>query len=589
MFPVSNDYKDYISRRTVKYGWGGTITFKNNTSISFTGEQIDQNKSKIIRQCVSGENLEVGNAFAAELRLTLRDTASWSISSQTYNYYDAVVVITFYLYDSTGTLIETVPCGHFIVTEAERTYHTVTLTAYDKMNKFNKKLEGDTVYTDDMSPYSALASLCYRCGVTLGMKQLQIEALPNGTRTDLKLKKYKKGTSYKEILNGVCTVLGCIAYCDRYGNLRVTTYGQESVRAIDSSERYNSSYIDYIGRYSTIYAVNKKGEVDEFSIQHPSASERQLSMNIGKSILINAYTNAVRENIIRAVLTYIHNIKYCPCNVTMPADPSIDVADMVSIIGGEITGTYIPTTDTTVDPNKTYYERAGATYVEVTPVGDENPSEEYWYVAGANLICTKIEMPFYGQMKITSLAGSYELDADYYATEKEQQQQQDNNDNEDRWEKQEETNEDNEEAWERQEEVNEDVEEQMGELSGDIENLSARMAVNYIFPYAVNTNPISDGSSAYVLRFRFKCDRDGDTVAFYSMVSFTVSTTVSNNAYNDLELTVTYEMDGSTIATAVHTYDDGYAILTLNGIMAEPTAGDHTFDVKFACSGGGIS
>ena len=115
------------------------------------------------------------------------------------------------------------------------------------------------------------------------------------------------------------------------------------------------------------------------------------------------------------------------------------------------------------------------------------------------------------------------------------------------------------------------------------------MAVNYIFPYAVNTNPISDGSSAYVLRFRFKCDRDGDTVAFYSMVSFTVSTTVSNNAYNDLELTVTYEMDGSTIATAVHTYDDGYAILTLNGIMAEPTAGDHTFDVKFACSGGGIS
>lgn len=589
MFPVSNDYKDYISRRTVKYGWGGTITFKDHTSLSFNSEQIDQNKSKIIRQCVSGENLEVGNVFAAELRLALRDTSSWTISSKTYNYYDATVEITFYLYDSTGTLVESVPCGKYIITEAERTYHTVTLTAYDKINNFTRKLPNNNIFAEQCTPYQALVIISSVCGVTMANTQAQIEALPNGSRSDVKMRTYKKGTAYKELLSGVCTLLGCNAICDRYGYLRIISYGQDSVREIGAGERYNSSYVDYVGRYNTICAVNKKGEVDEYSVLSPSPTERSLTMSIGKPTLLNAYGDNVKEDIIENILTYINDIKYSPCNVTMPADPAIDIADMVSLIGGEITGVYVLTIDTSVDSNQTYYRKSGNNYIEVTPTGEENPSEEGWYVVGTHLICTKIEMPFYGQMKITSLAGSYELDADYYATEKEQQQQQDNNDNEERWEKQEETNTENEEAWEKQEETNEDVTETIEGINGDIENLSAKMAVNYIFPYAVNTDPISDGSSAYVLRFRFKCDRDGDTVSFYSMVSFVVSTTVSDNTYNDLELTVTYELDGSTIATAKHSYTDGYAILTLNGIVAEPTAGEHTFDVKFACSGGGIS
>lgn len=587
MFPVSNAYKDYISRRTVNYGWGGTITFTDNTAITFTKEQIDQNKSRITRQCVNGENLEVGSAYAGELRLTLRDTSSWSISEQTYNYYDATIAVSFYLYDENGTLIEEVPCGKFIVNEAERTYHTVTLIAYDKINNFNKKLENNNIFNEESTPYAAISTICSMCNVNFAMTRAQIEALPNGDRTDLKMRKYKKGTSYKELLNGVCTMLGSIALCDRYGRLIITTYSQDSIREINASQRYNSSYVDYIGRYNSICAVNKKGEVDEYTIIH--TSERSLTMNIGKSTLLNVYSDSVREDIIQNILTYIYSIKYSPCNVTMPTDAAIDITDLVSLVGGEISGIYIPTIETTVDPNMKYYEKSLGQYVEVTPEGTENPSEEEWYVAGTHLICTKIEMPFFGQMKITSQAGSYELDADYYATEKEQQQQQDNNDNNDKWDEQDEKNQENDDKWDEQDEKNQEIDDSIDTLTGDVSNLSAKLAVNYIFPYAVNTSPIADGGSAYVERFRFKCDRDGDTVSFYSQVSFTTETTVSNNTYNDCELTVTYELDGTTIATSKHTYDDGYAILTLNGCIAEPTAGDHTFDVKFALSGGSIS
>ena len=589
MYPVSNAYKDYISRRTVNYEWSGSITFKKGGSVGFSGESIDQNKSKITRQVVSGENLEVGNVFASELRLTLRDTDAWTISSKSYDYYDANIVISFNLYDENGNVVQSVRCGTFDVTEAERTYHTVALTAYDKINNLNKKLENNNVFQEECTPYQAITVICSMCNITLGTTQHEIEALPNGTINNLKMRTYKKGSSYKDILGGICTLLGCNAICDRYSQLRIVSYGRESVREISASERYNSSYIDYVGRYNTICAVNKKGEAAEYSIVSPLPAARELTMNIGKSTLLNEYIESTRETIIRNILNYIVYIEYSPCNVTMPADPSLDVGDLVSIVGGEITGTYVLTIETTVDSSKLYYRKSGDTYIRVIPTGEENPSEEGWYIIGTHLICTKIEMPFYGQMKITSQAGSYELDVDNYATQREQQQQQDNSDNEERWAEQEDKNTEYDDKWDEQDEHNQEVDEGMETLSGDMENLAANLAVNYIFPYEVNTNPISDGSSAYVLKFRFTCDRDGDTVSFYSMVSFTVSTTVSNNAYNDLELTVTYELDGSTIATAKHSYDDGYAILTLNGIVAEPTAGQHTFDVKFACSGGGIS
>ena len=280
---------------------------------------------------------------------------------------------------------------------------------------------------------------------------------------------------------------------------------------------------------------------------------------------------------------------YSPCNVTMPCDPSIDVGDLISVIGGEIEGMYVKTLDTVVE-DKQYYTIRQWEFVfdPVTPVGDENPFEMGWYEEGAGVLCTKIEIPLYGQMKITSEAGSYELDTDPYATEREQEKQQDQNDDNDKWEEQEGYNGENDEKWEQQEQHNNDTDESIGDMGDALNNLATKMAVNYVFPYEINTEPIADGGSANVLRFRFKCDRDGDTVAFYSMVNFAVSTT-TGESFNDCNLTVRYILDGAQSASAIHTYTDGNAILTLNGCFAQLTAGDHTFDVQFALSGGGIS
>ena len=269
-------------------------------------------------------------------------------------------------------------------------------------------------------------------------------------------------------------------------------------------------------------------------------------MSYSKNTLLDDMTQSARESILDHVLSAIIMTTYSPCDIRMPADPALDLGDLVTITGGEL--------EHDVD-----------------------------------VLCTKMEMPLYGQMKIVSEAGNYELEITEYPTidkQKEQEQTQDvstnitNIDNSV-------TNIDN-----RVTNIGNDV----GDLSNDVSNLTTEVsslagktAVNYIFPYQIISGGVSDGSNAYALRFKFKCDRDGDTVAFYAMFSFTVSTTGGSGTYGDCNLTVQYLLDNAVTSSAIHTYGDGSAILTLNGCIANPTAGEHLFDVKFALSGGSIS
>jgi len=542
---VSATYRDYISRRTVSSNWLGTITFEDGTSIDFDSTMLDQNKSKLTKQCVSGENLEVGNVFASELIIGLRDKAGWNISSKSYKYYNSVIDLRFRLYE--GNQYEDVYCGRFRVNKAERTYHTVVLTAYDNINKFNEKLQAKLSGTYD--PYDAISAVCTMVGVTLGMTRSEIIQLPNGNR-QLKMSVFKKGASLKDLLGNICAILGSNAICNRQGELILLQYGQSVVKVLDAQNRYSSSYIDYKGQYTTIFIVNKKGEVERHGDPFSDVTEqgiRKLAMNIGKNLLINAENADTRDSILNDILLYISEIIYSPCNITMPVDPAIDVGDLIEITGGEL----------------------GADSV--------------------NILAVKIEMPLFGQMKIVSEAGSYELDVDNYYTESERQEQERDQEQEEKNEQQEEKNGEFEDDIGDLEDDVSDLKDGLSDVQGDLSNLATKMAVNYIFPYQVISGGISDGSESYVLRFRFKCDRDGDTIAFYSMIGFSVSTTVSNDVYHDCVVIVKYFMDDSQITSANHTYGDGDMILTLNGCIPSAAAGEHTFDVKFAVSGGSLS
>ena len=536
MWNTSAEYKTEIAKRTIDATWYGTITLVDGTVLSFKQENIDHTKSKITRQYVYGETLEIGNAFSSELVLGLRDAPGLLVSAHRYEFYGAVINITFRLYgdslanteQGTGKKYEDVPCGIFTVEKAEFTYHSAILTAYDNLYKAAKTTLAAKM--TDSKAYTALNALIHTSlGLTLATTQAQIEAMPNGTLS-WKFSSYKKGTAFKDIIEDICTCLCANAIADREGNIVIKPYTSTIVRTIGDSARYSSSYIDYQGRYNRIALEDKDGNEEVYTATVPTVGGKLMALSIGKNDLLNAKTQATREDCAINIINALAPILYAPCDIAIPQDPSIDLGDALTGSSANFNG-------------------------DIT------------------FINTKDEIQLFGQTKMTSAGGNYELANRKKATKVEKK-------------------------------LN-DVEQQVVNIENNVTIIQTKLAalsgminVGYILPIAVNTENIADGSQSDVLRFEFPIgevfvDEDGEeygqAASFYSELCFYIETTSTASTFKDGILNVHYILDGDTVASSAYSYGDGWKILTLNALFPSLSEGDHVFIVRFSMSGGAIA
>ena len=544
MYNTSARYKQVIAEKTVNSTWYGTITLTSGVVIKFgsvdavTGYQrtnnLDQNKSKITRQYTTGETLEIGNAFSAQLTLGLRDTDDLQVSDHHYEFYGATIAIYFRLYGTglpdterdTGRDCEDVPCGIYIVEDAEFTYHTVLLTAYDNLYKAAKtNIESKMA---NMDAYAALAALCTTLNITLATTRVEVEAMPNGTQT-WSLSAFEKGTAIKDIIEALCTCLCANAVIDRSGQLVIKPYGTTGVRTIGDSNRYSSSYVDYLGRYTRLALENADGNEEVYSTSTTYNTGKPLILSIGKNTLINKKSLANRTTIATAIINQLATVMYAPLDISMPTDPSIDIGDSLS-------GSHY------VDPQRT---------------------DSYLFIN------TKDEVTLYGQQKIQSAGGTYELANRKKATKLEK-------------------------AVDELEKQTVEIGNNVTIIQTEVSALAGMMNVGYILPIAVDLSDIADGGSSNVLTFQFTTEEVeeegmGEAISFYAEFNFYINTTETANSFGDGLLTVTYTMDGATTSSNVHAYGDGWKILTLNGFFPSLQAGNHTFIVSFSMSGGALA
>ena len=123
-----------------------------------------------------------------------------------------------------------------------------------------------------------------------------------------------------------------------------------------------------------------------------------------------------------------------------------------------------------------------------------------------------------------------------------------------------------------------------------INDLQIRV-LSYILPSSVSTSAIPDGSSSNVLIFKFNNTQDGANMTLGACLSFETETTVDSatETYGDCLLTINFVLDGNIVGMMQQSYGGGKQILTLNYLVQSLDAGDHTFIVNFATSGGSIS
>ena len=351
MYPVSNNYKTAIASRVVTSNWYGTITTTSGTVISFDRTVLDQNQSKLTRQYANGDTLEIGTAYSSQLSIGLRGDYT------KYIFYGAEIALYFRL-QLTSSTYEDVPCGTFTVADAEFKYNSVKLTAYDYMQKFSGKVSG----LSDAEPYAGLLAICTACGVTLGNTQGEIEAMTNGT-VELAFSELEESETYRNVVGYVAAILCANAVIGRDNKLYIKKYSNTAVRTLGVSDRYNSSYIDYIGRYNRIALTDADGNEETYTATG-TYTETLLTLNIGTNPLLNA--NEDSDDMAQAIVDDIVIIVYAPCTITTTQDPSLDIGDTLTISGGNIT----------------------------TPV---------------NIIITKQDIKLYGQTQIVSAGGNYEL------------------------------------------------------------------------------------------------------------------------------------------------------------------------------------
>lgn len=327
MYPVSNAFLEAIESNTRKYYWTGTITTVNGVSYPFENKDIVKGSGYITRSCCGSSSLEIGTVYASEMGITLLSDID------RYTLGGAEVRLYFHLILADGS-VESVPMGIFEVSEATRKTRCLEIKAYDYMLRFDKAFN---IEASSGTAYNFIHTICEECDVQMAQTQAQIAALPNGSET-LGIYSTNDIETYRDLLYYIAQVLGCVAQINRDGKLEFIKYSDTPVYEITQRQRYNSSYSDFVTRYTAISSTNQVAEEAEY---YALEQDDGLTMNLGINPLLQFGLKATRERLLRRVLNALAVAQYVPFTSDTIGNPALDPMDCLIFSGGHADETKI--------------------------------------------------------------------------------------------------------------------------------------------------------------------------------------------------------------------------------------------------------
>lgn len=320
MYPVSQLFIEAIESNTRKSYWTGTIVSKYGKEYSFSNEDIVKGSGYITKQCCGSNEIELGTVYAAEIGITLFSDID------RYTLDDATVSLFFHLVLPDNTE-EVIPMGVFEVSEANRQIKTLELKGYDYMLRFDKNLK---LSSSSGKAFNFLSMACTECKVELAQTKEEIESLPNGKET-LGVYSDNDMSSFRDLIYYVAQVLGCICRINREGKLELIKYDSSPTIEIPSRHRFDSSYSDFVTRYTAVSSTNLiTEEAEYYSLELDDA----LTLNLGVNPLLQFGLKSTREKLIKNILNAISVVEYVPFDSTTIGNPALDVGDILTFSGG---------------------------------------------------------------------------------------------------------------------------------------------------------------------------------------------------------------------------------------------------------------
>lgn len=327
MYPVSKRFTEEVQKNTRTFYWTGKIVTKNHQTYDFGNEDIVKGSGYITRQCCGSTEIELGTVYASELGISLYSDVD------RYTLDGAEIRLWFHMVYADGSE-EEVPMGVYEISEANRAVRCLELKAYDYMLRFDKPFK---LNSSSGTAYNFLFSACADCKVELAQSRDVLEQMPNGKEV-LGIYADNDIETYRDLLFYTAQVLGCFCRIDREGRLELVPYGTTPVMDISSTQRFGSSYSDFVTRYTAVSSANMRTQTAEY---YALDVDDGLTLNLGVNPLLQFGLKTTRERIIRNILDCVAVVDYVPFDSTTIGNPALDPGDILTFSGGHADETKI--------------------------------------------------------------------------------------------------------------------------------------------------------------------------------------------------------------------------------------------------------
>lgn len=296
-----------------EYSISGTVG-----SESITKDNILLDSLNINNQCADSSEFRLGGAYIGEMNVTFVN-----VDIPRNDWVGKEIKLTIRI----GQKL--IPTGVYTIDEANHLKEIVEVVAYDNMAKFDKTVGVSEGAYGSIFDFLTLA--CNHCGVSLGMTQAQVEALPNGTEPFV-LNELGDIETWRDLIYW-CAVSCCsIATLDRHGNLVLKTFHQTVDDTIDYDVRYvGSEYGDEIITYTgAAIGVTEEQIVEYYHAQVDDG----YTLNIGQNPFFQV-PQAQRQIYMENIVAALANVSYNACNVTIPFGFQYDLTDVLKFTNGQ--------------------------------------------------------------------------------------------------------------------------------------------------------------------------------------------------------------------------------------------------------------
>ena len=317
MYAVSEQYKAAMKQPVQRFRMTGTIG-----DHPFTDDNILAGSFSITNQCTGNDEITIGQVYVGELDVTFMN-----MPISRYGWKGLEIRPVFGMKIADGTY-EDVPLGVFTVETAEWTASGVVIKAYDHMALLDKNC--NKVITE-VTPYQCAQAIGEATGLIFANTEKEFESFANGT-TMISETTTNDVETWRDLVSWLAQTIGCFATADREGNIVFRSFNQTVVDTIDDAHRFTGgSFSDYVTRYTGLSVVNME---DSTTSYYAEDEDDGLTMNLGSNPFLQYGVAATKEEMAKAILTAIQQIRYVPFTCRAIGNPAYDLGDVLVFQNG---------------------------------------------------------------------------------------------------------------------------------------------------------------------------------------------------------------------------------------------------------------